>query len=58
MTGGASQVGVHFDADENIGAPATAASPNFVYTENDPAATTGAGLGYAGFYLAYWQNSC
>ena len=52
------KVGVHFDADENIGAPGTAASPNFDHTENDPAATTGAGFGTAGFWLAYWQNSC
>ena len=52
------KVGVHFDADENIGVAATAASPNFDHLENDPAATTGAGYGYSGFYLAYWQNSC
>ena len=26
--------------------------------ENDPAATSGAGFGYSGFWLAYWQNTC
>ena len=26
--------------------------------ENDPASTNGAGLGYSGFWLNYWQNSC
>ena len=54
------KVGVHFDADDAIGAPpdllATAMHLNKF--ENDPAATTGAGYGYSGFYLAYWQNSC
>merc|ERR1719510_2516971 len=50
------KVGVHFDNDDAIGAPPTAANRDDV--ENDPASTTGAGLGYSGFYLAYWQNSC
>ena len=50
------KVGVHFDGDDAIGAPPTAANRDDV--ENDPASTTGAGLGYSGFYLAYWQNSC
>ena len=50
------KVGVHFDADDAIGAPPTAAARNAF--ENDPAATTGAGLGYSGFYMAYWQNTC
>jgi len=50
------KVGVHFDADDAIGAPPTASNRNAV--ENDPASTTGAGLGYSGFYMAYWQNTC
>ena len=50
------KVGVHFDADDAIGAPPTAANRDDV--ENDPASTTGAGLGFSGFYFDYWQNSC
>jgi len=49
------KVGVHFDADDAIGAAPVTDLANF---ENDAAATTGAGYGYSGFYLAYWQNSC
>merc|ERR1711874_738847 len=50
------KVGVHFDADDAIGAPPTA--PQLDDVENDATATTGAGLGYSGFYFDYWQNSC
>jgi len=51
------KVGVHFDEGENIWEEANAAG-NLEKVENDPAATGGAGFGYSGFYLAYWQNSC
>ena len=53
------KVGVHFDADEAINAPP---APAYNLVENDAtgtaAAPTGAGYGYSGFYLAYWQNTC
>ena len=65
------KVGVHFDADDAIGvfaptappgAPGAPAAPTpsteLAALENDAAATSGAGYGYSGFYLAYWQNSC
>jgi len=52
------KVGVHFDADDNIVANPVPTTANRDSYENDPASTTGAGLGYSGFYLAYWQNSC
>ena len=51
------KVGVHFDEEESILA-SPIASPNLNKAENDPAATNGAGYGYSGFYLNYWQNSC
>jgi hypothetical protein len=51
------KVGVHFDADDAIGAAADVPAALNAF-ENDPAATGGAGYGYSGFYLAYWQNSC
>merc|ERR1712025_1087436 len=51
------KVGVHFDNDEAIAAPAAAASPDLDKCENCPIATN-SGRGYQGFYLAYWQNTC
>merc|ERR1712079_578627 len=52
------KVGVHFDADDAICTPPTASAARDS-CENDPAvAPVGAGYGYSGFYLAYWQNSC
>merc|ERR1712083_749743 len=51
------KVGVHFDEEESIYA-SPFASPNLNKAENDPAATSGAGYGYSGFWLNYWQNSC
>ena len=45
---------VHFDSDEVIGDNTQAA---FGHIENeDP--TLGAGIGYTGFWLDYWQNTC
>merc|ERR1712117_1005303 len=53
------KIGVHFDEDESIAAyPDFAKAPNLNKAENDPTATGGAGFGYSGFYLNYWQNSC
>jgi hypothetical protein len=53
------KVGVHFDDEESfLAGPAGAASPNMNKAENDPAATDGAGYGYSGFWLSYWQNAC
>ena len=45
------KIGVHFDADEYIVEPAGS-----VAFENYP--VSGNGLGYSGFYLDYWQQSC
>ena len=53
------KVGVHFDQDEAIAAPP---APAYNLAENDITGTTGhsagAGYGYSGFYLNYWQNTC
>merc|ERR1712223_1607120 len=53
------KVGVHFDHDDAINAPP---APAYNLVENDVTGTTGhskgAGYGYSGFYLNYWQNSC
>ena len=49
------KVGVHFDEEESILA---ATANNLNKAENDPLATAGAGYGYSGFWLAYWQNAC
>jgi len=51
------KVGVHFDGDETVFAPLTAAKQT--NNENQFVATsTGAGLGYNGFYLNYFQATC
>ena len=56
------RVGVNFDASEAIGAAPTTDGDNLSATENsqeDPATTSnGAGVGYSGFWLAYWQVAC
>jgi len=52
------KVGIHFDEEESIAANPGAATPNLNGFENDPAATSGAGYGYSGFWLNYWQNAC
>merc|ERR1712173_500253 len=53
------KIGVHFDEDESIAAdPDEAKAPNLNKAENDPLATGGAGYGFSGFYLNYWQKSC
>ena len=52
------KVGVHFDADEAIAPGPTAVAPDLDKVENDDAGTNSAGIGYSGFYLAYWQNTC
>ena len=49
------KVGVHFDEEESILATTTM---NLNKAENDPLATSGAGYGYSGFWMAYWQNAC
>ena len=48
------RVGVHFDSDDVINA---AAADTFDNIENS-APTGVAGIGYNGFWLAYWQNTC
>ena len=48
------RVGVHFDSDEIFGADT---GNIFDHTENRSPAN-GAGRGYQGFQLAYWQNTC
>jgi len=51
------KVGVHFDGDETVFSPLTAAKQT--NNENQFLATsTGAGLGYNGFYLNYFQATC
>ena len=50
------RVGVHFDDGESLHADPIGNNRN--KGENDPAAPTGAGYGYSGFWLAYWQNAC
>ena len=50
------KVGVHFDEEESIYADPIGNNRN--KAENDPAATSGAGYGFSGFYLNYWQNAC
>ena len=51
------KVGVHFDSDEVVFSPLTAAKQS--NNENQAVATsTGAGLGYNGFYLNYFQATC
>lgn len=56
------RIGVHFDAIEAIGATPTTDGDNLSKTENaqeDPATTSnGAGVGYMGFWLNYWQLAC
>ena len=60
------KVGVHFDANESLfgttnpDPTAAAAAPTgpIDSTENGDVAATGAGNGYSGFYLSYWQNTC
>ena len=49
------RVGVHFDSDEILGA-----NDGNIYdnAENRFPANGLAGLGYQGFQLAYWQNTC
>jgi len=49
------KVGVHMDDGEAIGAGTVS---KFLTYENDVKHTSGAGHGYAGFYLSYWQVSC
>ena len=51
------KVGVHFDDADSI-VPAADAATAMASGENDVQAVSAAGLGYSGFHLAYWQNSC
>ena len=49
------KVGVHFDQDEVVASPVAADA--ITHAENN-AVSSGSGVGYTGFYLNYWQNSC
>ena len=50
------KLGVHFDDEEAHFLPLGA---NLLEkTENNAVATAGAGRGWSGFYLDYWQNAC
>lgn len=51
------KVGVHFDADEATVDPITVAT-HLDKVDVAAAAATGAGRGFQGFYLAYWQVAC
>ena len=54
-------VGVHFDSSEGIGALADLpGTDNYAAIENAiiPASAAGEGIGYNGFWLAYWQRTC
>ena len=50
------KVGVHFDQDEVVFSPVTTKDA-LEHSENAPT-SKGSGIGYTGFYLNYWQNSC
>merc|ERR1712117_406342 len=52
------KIGVHFDEDESIAAGAATTNLNTVENAASSKTTDGAGYGYSGFYLNYWQNSC
>ena len=51
------RVGVKFDSDEAL--LDYTAGDGFGHIENEiNADTNGAGIGYTGFWLSYWQNTC
>ena len=50
------RVGVHFDTDDIVGTVANGQA--FDHLENMVDATGLAGVGYSGFLLDYWQNTC
>ena len=50
------RVGVHFDTDDSLFPPATAANAH--HSETYSLAASGAAMGYQGFYLNYFQVSC
>ena len=50
------KLGVHFDDDEVHFLAHTATG--LTKWENNAIATAGAGRGWSGFYLDYWQNAC
>ena len=59
------RVGVHFDGSEALAAASADADNGDAYeaienaiTAGTGAGTVGEGVGYNGFYLAYWQNTC
>ena len=54
-------VGVHFDSAEALLANADLpGTDNYDHSENAaiPASTAGEGIGFNGFWLAYWQRTC
>ena len=55
------RVGVHFDASDALGVSTDLpGTDNYDHIENAwiPASTAGEGIGYSGFWLAYWQTTC
>ena len=59
------RVGVRFDTGEAISTTAATADDEDAYEAIENAispgtgtGTVGEGVGYNGFYLAYWQNTC
>lgn len=48
------RVGVRFDSDETVGTN-TGATHDHIENEDS---TAGSGIGYTGFWLEYWQNTC
>ena len=48
------RVGVRFDSDETVG---TNTGATHDHIENMDS-TAGSGIGYTGFWLEYWQNTC
>ena len=50
------KLGVHFDDDEAHFLPIGAT--NLDHVENNAVFTAGAGAGWSGFYLNYWQVAC
>jgi len=52
------RVGVHFDELDIIQTSTIAAIAGTMDAVENVAASSNSGIGYQGFYLNYWQNSC
>ena len=55
------KIGIHFDASDTVAEAAQkTGGDNLKQVENGvlSPSTAGEGIGYNGFWLAYWQNTC